>query len=236
MTEHATIPPQADHPLMFPDAPDWPKGFDPNFLLQGDKTAARSRLSLQDLGSMSKSATLRLQRYLADPFLRPLCELYCNGATDLVSALILKQAGYLECEDIPKPELGFNATFEVVRFTHIGRAYFEEFSDSDPDESPRTQSFSAFDALVAGVSSYLCIDRGAGIVLTRNLAEVCFDLHDGEVLSKAMSMMFYSPQLERPMRAEATEIDRLEVAEAWSNTFNMHRTDAQVVDLHIIAA
>lgn len=211
---------------------DYPAGFEPKFLLESELRARVSREESLRNNRLQKSIRLRLRRYLSDPFLRGICELRCNGATDFQSALSLKQAGMIEVDLFCARQLDFeNKSIQVVRLNSAGLSYLASFGHQYQYDEEPDRPFDAFDALVAGVCSYICIDRGNGIVVTRDLAEVSLDLYDGDVLARTMNLSTLDKQFHSPLQKLATKEDRLDVEDAWSYSFALGRTGAAVIDL-----
>ncbi|NSY38131.1 hypothetical protein [Leisingera sp. ANG59] len=216
---------------------DYPTGFEPKFLLECELHLSTAREESLWNDRLRNSINVRTRRYLSDPFLRPICELKCNEATDFQSALLLKQVGMVEIDTFVTRQLEFhNQVMLVVRLTHKALSYLEEFSHQNHEDENSPAPFDAFDALVSGVCSYLCIDRGNGIVVTRDLAEVALDLHDVDVLSRTMNLTSLNRQFDFSLQRFATETERLEVEDHWSCSYNLHKNGAAVVDLQEFAS
>lgn len=210
---------------------DRPEDFDSAFLASSEESARRTRDERIAVTSHDKLLVKRLLRFVDDPFLRPITELLHNGATSYERALVLKERRFLDVREfVARAGPLEGEMIEIVRLTDAALLFAEEASEL-PDDDSFDLPFDAFEAFLEGIRGYLAIDRGNGIVVTRDLAEVALDLEDGDLLNRLMSLKRYERQVRYCLPSNATPAFRLEAERYWSSSDGPKRGGAHIIDL-----
>lgn len=207
-----------------------PENFDPAFL--GASEVAARKLRDEGITKPFSDELLikRLLRFVDDPFLRPITELLQNGATSFEGGLILRERGFLEVRSfVARAGPLEGEMIEIVRLTGEAHLFVNEASEL-PDRDKRIQ-FDAFEAFLEGVTGYLAIDRGNGIVVNRDLAEVALDFDDGDVLNRLMSLNYYRRQLLPDLPHALTAEGRMQYKDYWCGPDAWERHGAEIIDL-----
>lgn len=207
-----------------------PSTFDPAFLAASESAARKVRDEGIARPFSDQLLIKRLVRLVDDPFLRPIAELLQNGATSFEGGLILKERGFLDVREfVARAGPLEGEMIEIVRLTDEARLFHEEASELP--EHDEHKPFDAFEAFVEGVTGYLAIDRGNGIVVNRDLAEVALDFDDGDILNRLMSLKSYRRQLLQELPQTLTADRRMEYKDYWSGPDAWERHGAEIVDL-----
>lgn len=167
---------------------------------------------------------------LGDPILRPLLEIRENGATSIEGALLLKSIGFLDQATISIPSgplAGHNLTY--VYLTRRAITCTSRWRTRIGDDSNDKYSFNFFKKCIR---SYLVVDRGAGIAITKAVAEVALNLADEKILGRLAAFDYDLLQFDLDYNSAAvSENDWLAVEPIWSKTSNLPRTGAGIIDL-----
>ncbi len=167
---------------------------------------------------------------LGDPILRPLLEIRENGATSIEGAFLLKSIGFLNQSTITIPSgplAGQSLAYislarQAINCTYRWRARIGDDSDDK----------CSFNFFRKCIRSYLVVDRGAGIAITKAVAEVALDLADEKILGRLAAFEYDNLQFDLDLNSAAvSESDWLARQSLWSKASNLPRTGAGIIDL-----
>ncbi len=171
-----------------------------------------------------------MSRYLKDPFLRPILELDLNGVVNFGSALTLFSFKFIRIRSFTilrgpaKSE-----RLEYVELTADGATYLNVQTASIPAVEK------CFDSLCAAIKSYYAIDRGNGLVSTRDALDAAIEIEDGDLLSRLKKLPDGKQILPHgTVRNRVTETERMEMAQFWDQS-GERRNGARIIDLQEMA-
>lgn len=208
-----------------------PTSDNPKFLLEAEKATqifweerVRSKLDTEQDRSIFRAI-------LGDPVLRSILEFRENGATDLEGALMLKALGFLEQDS-------FQIGDGPLRGQRMQFAELNKRSEICLDRWKSRLEFRSKDfadplvLFLNCIRSYLAIDRGSGIVLSRRVAEVALDVFDRGVLGRSVFLDYDILQFDLEFKAnESCEEAWIYHEKRWSRSSQIKRTGASVTDL-----
>ncbi|UZD89718.1 hypothetical protein [Cognatishimia activa] len=207
---------------------------DPKLLLKTDQLtqAFWERSMRNELGSGTCQRMIR--GMLADPVLRPLLEVSENGATSYENALILKALGFLKSHEMKVHSGSLQGdTLQFICLTESGWACLKSWKDrSEQELAAHELSRKPFELLTKFVRSYLAIDRGSGIAISKKVAEFALKLHDERVLGRMIFLEHDKLQFWLEWDSvKLTESEWLLGEREWSDSSRNDRTGAQIIDL-----